>query len=108
MQDLETIGTVKKCRTQIVKTLDALRRASDGLGVEPLGTGSLAYTLQQFALVLAYVSEAREALENLQARRGEAAVEELARRRLADKTYTPSVNEVLYNPDGYMEGFREG
>ena len=108
MHEEESKTVTANCRLTIAKIWDALRRTNDGLQVHPLNSGSLDYTLKQLAFVMAYASEIREALEKLQAKRGEAAVQELARRRLADKSYTPSINEVLDNPDGFLDGFREG
>jgi hypothetical protein len=94
-------------KAELSKAEDAISRAKDGLDVDALGETSLRYTLDQIAKAMAWMSATRQILEAFQAQMGFAKAEELARRRLADPAYTPSINEILDNPDGFLEGFRE-
>lgn len=86
---------------------DAMRRACDGIDGDALSAVGIVYALKQLALAMGWASAARDKLERVVAYQGACLAEEMARSRIADQAYTPSVHEVLRNPSGFMDGFRE-
>jgi hypothetical protein len=88
---------------ELRKSLDAISRCQDGLDQKCLD-----YSLVQLATAFAYLSAAREMMEKIVAQGNAEKLEAMARARLADPAYTPSIEEALANPDSFMDGFREG
>jgi hypothetical protein len=94
--------------SSLAKAIECRQRIRMDLAGPEISNTTLKYALEQTCKLLAYVSQAREALERIQTARGVAIAQELARKRLADPAYTPSINEVADNPDAFLDGFREG
>jgi len=90
------------------KCADTCCRAHDPFDAWQWSESDIAYALEQIGKMLAYASEARQELERVEVARGVANASELARKRLADPAYTPSINEVADGPDAFLDGFREG
>lgn len=86
---------------------DALQRSKDGLRYSAAGDFDGVYSSLQLARAFAWLSEARELLERNQAASCSAAALELEKQRVADPTYTPSLNEAADNVTKFVDGFRQ-
>jgi len=85
----------QKASTAVYCAIDSLERIQGTLSYGKISPTDLRYAGQQLALALAYASQARELVENELARIGMASFEEQQRKRISDRAYTPSINEVL-------------
>ena len=99
---------MRKASLLLAKAVECRQRIGLDLDSDEFSNVALKYVLEQVQRMCAYASEARAELEKIQVARGVAIAQELARRRLEDPSYTPSINEAADNMNSFMEGFREG
>jgi len=107
MSHFEIMQMVEDARKKSFLALDAFERARGSLEMENFSMGPIDYALKQIAMAMAWGSEVRHNLETVKANRDFAMAQELARKRLSDKTYTPAIDEVMEDPKGFIDGFRE-
>lgn len=94
----------QKAVSAVYCAMDSLERINGILTYGNISPEDMRYAAQQIALALAYASQARELLENELARIGMENFAELQRKRLSDRSYTPSINEVSEDPDSFIDG----
>jgi len=108
MNQMQILQLVEDAKKDAFLAIDALERTRGALDMEKFSMQPIDYALKQATMALGWASSVRHSLETIKAHRDYQLSCELERARLADPTYTPSVNEVLENPDAFIDGFREG
>jgi len=108
MTQLQILQLVEDGRKDAFLAIDELERCRGALEMEQFSMQPIDYALKQATMALAWASQVRHSLETIKAHRDYLLSCELERARVADPTYTPSIKEVLENPDAFLDGFREG